>query len=54
MPGTITPEQEPFEQVTETHAPASSSTARCVVEPSREPMPDAAVSIASLCRKRSR
>ena len=54
VPGTITPEHEPFEHVTDTHAPSSSSTAMCVVDPSRDPIPDAADSSASLCRKRSR
>ncbi len=38
VPGTITPEQDPFEHVTVAQAPSESSTARCVVEPSREAM----------------
>ena len=36
VPGTMTPEQEPFEQVTVAQPPRSSSTHRWVVEPSRD------------------
>ena len=35
VPGTTTPEHEPFEHVTEHAQPSRSSTAMCVVEPSR-------------------
>ena len=35
VPGTITPEPEPFEQVTDAQAPSASITDRWVVEPSR-------------------
>ena len=54
MPGTITPEHDPFEHVTVAHAPSPSIAARCVVEPSRDPTSCAADSSASFARKRSR
>ena len=54
VPGTTTPEHDPFEQVTDAQAPSASSAARWVVDPSRVPSSEAAVSSASLCRKRSR
>ena len=54
MPGTITPEHEPFEQVRLAQAPSPSSTEMCVVEPRRVCTSLAADSIASFARKRSR
>ena len=54
MPGTTTPEHEPFEQVTEAQAPSASITDMCVVFPSRERTSAATESSASLARKRSR
>ena len=39
VPGTSTPEPEPFEQVTLAHVPSPSRTAMWVVEPSRSPAP---------------
>ena len=54
VPGTITPEHEPLEQVRLAQAPAASSTEMCVVEPRRVCTSLAADSIASFARKRSR
>ena len=54
MPGTTTPEQEPFEQVTLAQPPSASSTEMCVVLPSRERTSVATWSSASLRRNRSR
>ena len=54
MPGTTTPEHEPFEQVTVAQTPSASSTEMCVVLPSRERTSVATPSSASLARKRSR
>ena len=54
VPGTATPEHEPFEQVTDTHAPSASITERCVVDPSRLVASPASDSSASLARNISR
>jgi hypothetical protein len=54
VPGTITPEHDPFEQVTLTLAPFASKTDRWVVFPSGLPTSRAADSSASCARKRSR
>ena len=48
VPGTTTPEQEPFEQVTDAQPPSASITEMCVVLPSRERTSVATVSSASL------
>ena len=53
VPGTTTPEHEPFEQVTVAQAPSASITARWVVEPSREAISPATPSSTSSARKRS-
>ncbi len=53
MPGTTTPEQEPFEQVTDAQAPSASITDTWVVLPSRERTSVATLSSASRARKRS-
>ncbi len=54
VPGTITPEHEPFEQVTDAQAPSASITDTCVVFPSRDRTSVATESSACLARKRSR
>ena len=54
VPGTTTPEQEPFEQVTDAQAPSASITEMWVVLPSRERTSVATESSAFLARKRSR
>ena len=38
VPGTTTPEDDPFEQVTVATAPSASMTDTWVVDPSREPI----------------
>ncbi len=54
VPGTTTPEHDPFEQVTEAHAPSPSITEMWVVLPSRERTSVATESRASLARNCSR
>jgi hypothetical protein len=54
VPGTTTPEQEPFEQVTVAQVPSASITDTCVVLPSRDRTSVATESRASRARKRSR
>ena len=54
VPGTTTPEHEPFEHVTDAHPPSASMTEMCVVLPSRERTSVATVSSACLARNRSR
>ena len=51
VPGTTTPEHEPFEQVTVAQPPSASITEMCVVDPSRERTSVATVSSASSARK---
>jgi hypothetical protein len=52
VPGTTTPEQDPFEQVTVAHPPSESITEMWVVEPIREAISLATASSASSARKR--
>ena len=54
VPGTTTPEHEPFEHVTEAHPPSASMTEMWVVLPSRERTSVATVSSACFARNRSR
>ena len=54
VPGTTTPEHEPFEQVTVAQAPSASITDTWVVFPSRERTSVATESSASSARNRSR
>jgi hypothetical protein len=54
VPGTITPDDEPFEQVTLTQPPSASIAEMCVVEPRRDSTWPATDSSASFAMKRSR
>ena len=51
VPGTTTPEHEPFEHVTDAQPPSASMTEMCVVEPRRERSSPATVSSASLAQE---
>jgi hypothetical protein len=54
VPGTTTPDDDPFEQVTLAQPPPASIAAMCVVEPSRDSSWPATDASASFAKKRSR